>query len=264
MMHIIIGSGVVGQATGKWLIANNEDVIFNDINEVIVKKLIKNGYNATTNIEKNIDLKKVNVYWICTAEWNTEEALKKAVKCSSIKNDAVFVIRSTTLPGTTKHFKEKYNIKFIAHNPEFLRESSAVFDMFHPDRVVIGTDSSFVLATLTNVYKTAYSKIVKTDSTSSEIIKLASNCWLATQISYWNEIKKICEKFKVNSQNVANVCTLDKRISKYGTNMLGTSYGGFCLPKDLKALSNLFKEKDLYSEFLHLVSKVNKEGGEEK
>ena len=260
MKHIIVGSGVVGQATGKWLLANKEEVLFNDINEKIVEQLNKEGYNATSHIEK-VDPKEYSIIWICTAEWNTEKALSKVAKFQDEKlgNLIIYVIRSTTLPGTTKELKEKYKIRFIAHNPEFLRASTAIEDMFNPDRIIIGTDCHFVYSTLYSIYKTTHAPIVNVDFTSSEVIKLASNCWLATQISYWNEIKKICEKFNLNPQAVANACTLDKRISKYGSKMVGTPYSGFCLPKDMETFSNLFKEKDLHSEFLHLVSRTNKD-----
>jgi len=228
-------------------------VFFYDIKKQILDKLGQQGYNTTDKLDK----KGYDIFWVCTAEWNTEQAVKDVLPLISDK--AVLVVRSTVLPGTTKQLKDKYKIRHIVHNPEFLRERTAIDDMFHPDRIVIGTDSDYARKVLAEIYRTVYSRIVFTDSTTSETVKLASNCWLATQISYWNEVKRICDVLNINPQEVANICTLDGRISRYGSSMFGTPYGGFCLPKDMEAFSNLFKEKKIQSDFLALVSKTNKE-----
>lgn len=250
MKHMIIGAGIVGTATGVWLKANSEDVIFCDIKPEVLKKLKNKGFKVTKEIKKT----KIDIYWICTAEWDTERILKQL---SGIVNDQIIVIRSTMPPGLTKKLARKYKYKHAAHIPEFLKQKTAIQDIFDKDRVIIGTDSVIAKSELTKVFHSVTIPVIFTDTTTSELIKYASNCWLASQISYWNEIKKICDEFKVNPQMVANGSTLDRRISKYGTAMLGEPYAGFCFPKDMDALIKAFEQKKLKPIFLKAVKKVN-------
>lgn len=250
MKHLIIGSGVVGTATGVWLNANCEDVTFCDLKPEVLKKLKNKGYKVTTRIKDN----KADIYWICTAEWNTEEIIENL---SKVHQDPTIVIRSTMPPGSTKNIAKKYGIKHIAHMPEFLKQKTAIADIFDKDRVIIGTIDEKTKQKLTKVFNSETVKIIFTDSTTSELIKYASNCWLAMQISYWNEIKKICDEFKINPQMVANATCLDRRISKYGTAMIGEPYAGFCFPKDMDALIKSFEENGLDPVLLKAVRKVN-------
>ena len=257
MRHLIIGAGVVGTATGVWLKANNEKVIFNDLKPETLKKLKNKGFDVTSNIKDT----KVDIYWICTAEWNTEDVLKNI---SKINDDPVIAIRSTLPPGSTVKLSKKYKIKHIAHIPEFLRAKTAIQDIFDKDRVVIGVNDKKTKEKLQKAFNSTTVPAIFTDSTTSEMIKYASNCWLASQISYWNEIKKLCDKLKVNPQMVANAATLDRRISKYGTAMLGEPYAGFCFPKDMKALIKAFEEKKIEPIFLKAVVKLNNSLKKEK
>jgi len=250
MKHLIVGSGVVGTATGVWLNANCENVTFCDIKPEILKRLKNKGFNVTSDLKE----KKVDIYWICTAEWNTEEAIKKIVEFN--KNPTI-IIRSTMPPGSTAKISKKYKIKHIAHMPEFLKQKTAIADIFDKDRVIIGTTDEKTKQNLKEIYHSETVKIIFTDSTTSELIKYASNCWLASQISYWNEIKTLCDKYKVNPQMVANAACLDRRISNYGTAMIGEPYGGFCFPKDMDALIKSFEENGLNPVFLKAVKKVN-------
>ena len=250
LKHLIIGSGVIGSATGIWLKANNEEIIFCDIKPEILKKLEIKGFKVTTKIE-NI---KADMFWICTAEWNTEEVLKKL---SKHYKDPFVLIRSTTPPGTVEKLGKKYNIRHIAHIPEFLKQKTAIQDIFDKDRIIIGTTDKETQEKLKQVFNSETIKIIYTTPTTSELIKYASNCWLAMTISYWNEIKKICDKYKVNPQMVANAACLDRRISKYGTAMIGEPYAGFCFPKDLDAFIKSFEENKIDSTLLKAVRKVN-------
>jgi len=250
MRHLIIGSGVVGTATGLWLNANNEDVIFCDIKPEILKKLKNRGFKVSKDILEN----KIDIYWICSAEWDVEKILKHL---SKFVKDSIVAIRSTMYPGETKKLAKKYKIKHIAHIPEFLRQKTAISDIFDKDRIIIGTVDKKTKTLLKKVYYSETLDIIFTDSTTSELIKYASNCWLSTQISYWNEIKIICDKFKINPQMVANAACLDKRISKYGTAMIGEPFSGFCLPKDIDALIKSFEKNNLDPILLKAVRKVN-------
>lgn len=248
MRHLIVGSGIVGFATGVWLEANGEEVYFNDIKPEALKELRGQGYKTST-----IDCK-ADIYWVCTAEGNVEEVLSKL---SELFKDPTVVVKSTTPPGTIQNLGRKYGLKHIAHVPEFLKTKTAIADIFDTDRVIIGTVDDETKSKLKKIYQVETVEVIFTNPTTSELIKYASNCWLATQISYWNEIKKICNKFNVNPQMVANASCLDKRISKYGTAMIGTAFIGFCLPKDLDALIKSFESMDLDPVLLKAVREVN-------
>ena len=257
MKHMIIGAGVVGTATGVWLNANRQEVIFCDIKPETLKRLQNKGYSVTLNI-KDI---KADVYWICTAEWDTEKIIKEL---SQAVKDPIVVIRSTMPPGLTKELAKKYKVKHLAHIPEFLKQKTAISDIFDKDRIVVGTTDEKTKNTLSKVFESETIDIIYTDTATSELIKYASNCWLAMQISYWNEIKKICDKLKVNPQMVANAACLDRRISKYGTAMLGEPFGGFCFPKDTKALVKAFEDNKLDPILLKAVQRVNEKIKKEK
>ena len=250
MKHLIIGSGIVGTATGVWLKANREEVVFCDIKPEVLQKLKNRGFKVTSKLESE----KSDIYWICTAEWNTEEVLKKLSKSFT---DPVIVIRSTMPPGSTDELCKKYKLKHYAHIPEFLRQKTAISDIFDEDRIIVGASNEKTEKILRKVFASVTSPMIFTNPKTSELIKYASNCWLAMQISYWNEIKKISDKLKVNPQMVANAACLDKRISKYGTAMLGEPYGGFCFPKDMDALIKSFEKLGLNPELLKAVKLVN-------
>jgi len=257
MKHTIIGAGVVGTATGVWLKANLEEVLFFDIKPEALKKLQNKGYLTTSKL-KDIN---TDIFWICTAEWNVEEVIKMLKKYFK---DPTIVIRSTTPPGTIASLSKKYHLKHIAHVPEFLREKTAISDIFDKDRVIVGTIDEITELKLKKIFLVEMVEVIFTNPTTSELIKYASNCWLAVQISYWNEIKKICDKFNVNPQLVANAACLDKRISKYGTAMIGEAFSGFCLPKDINALIKSFKDVGLDPILLKSVRKVNEKIKKEK
>ena len=253
MKHLIIGAGIVGKATGILLQSHNEDVYFNDVKEEVLLDIQKNGYQILRRV-KEID--SFDIVWICTAEWNTPSVLKNLPYQAT---ETIVVIRSTMPPGETKKLSKETGRLLIAHVPEFLKEATYIEDAFHPDRIVIGSNQLKVLQILNGLFSRIHPNvpILTVTPTTSELIKLASNAWLATQISYWNEIHKISKQYNVDPQEVANGCTLDHRISTYGTKMIGQPFSGFCLPKDLITLQNSFKDKKMTSEFLKHVAKAN-------
>lgn len=248
---------MVGTATGVWLHANQEDVIFYDIKPEALKRLKNKGFNVTSII-KDVH---ADIYWVCTAEWDVEEVLSKL---SELFKDPTVVVRSTTPPGTIQNLGKKYGLKHIAHVPEFLKAKTAIADIFDKDRVIIGTMDDETRSKLKKIHQVEMVEVIFTSPTTSELIKYASNCWLAAQISYWNEIKKICNEFKVNPQMVANASCLDRRISKYGTAMIGEAFSGFCLPKDLDALIKSFEGSGLDPILLKAVRRVNEQIKKEK
>lgn len=257
MKHLIIGSGIVGEATGILLKAHEEEICFYDKNKKVLDRLKEKTYPIVYD-KKDIDYSYYNLIWICTAEWNVDEVMEDLNK--KARNNTTIIIRSTTAPGTVQTIVDKYKHFIIAHVPEFLKAKTHIEDTFNPDRIIIGTNNIMFGYTIRDFFMLLHpdKPVLVVSSTESELIKLASNSWLATQISYWNEILRICKLFKANSQMVANGCTLDHRISNYGTKMIDEAFGGFCLPKDLVTLRDTFKDKKITSEFLKMVSEINK------
>ena len=127
----------------------------------------------------------------------------------------------------------------VVSNPEFLREGEAIRDFIYPDRVIIGTNDIKSVKILKNLYLPLISKgakYVNTSRRAAELIKYASNAFLATKITFINEIANLCEKIDVNVEDISIGMGLDKRI---GSRFLraGPAYGGSCFPKDTKALT---------------------------
>jgi UDPglucose 6-dehydrogenase len=145
-----------------------------------------------------------------------------------------------------------------ASNPEFLKEGSAVEDFKHPDRVLVGSepDASWAGDAVAELYEPLGCPIVRTDVASAEMIKLASNAFLATKISFINEIANVCEEVGSDVQEVAHGMGLDPRI---GPNFLkaGIGYGGSCFPKDVSALKQLAGNSGYHFQLLNAVIEVN-------
>jgi UDPglucose 6-dehydrogenase len=149
----------------------------------------------------------------------------------------------------------------VVSNPEFLREGSAIEDFMRPNRVVLGADSDQAIAILKDLYRPLYlieTPIVVTDVPTAELIKYASNAFLATKISFINEIANLCEKVGANVQMVAKGMGLDHRI---GSKFLhaGPGFGGSCFPKDLAALIQTGERHGQPMQIASAASKVNEE-----
>jgi nucleotide sugar dehydrogenase len=164
---------------------------------------------------------------------------------ANITRPVIVVIKSTVPVGTNERIRQLMNgatrdgIRIdIASNPEFLREGSAVEDTFHGDRIVIGADKPAVADVLEAINRPFGIPILKTDLYSSEMIKYASNAFLATKISFINEIANICDRLGANVDEVARGMGLDHRIGRQFLKA-GIGYGGSCFPKDTKALVQL-------------------------
>lgn len=151
----------------------------------------------------------------------------------------------------------KRKIKFdVASNPEFLREGQAISDFMHPDRVVIGTESKKAADLLTSLYKPLNAPLLITDIKSAELIKHASNSFLAAKISFINAIADICDKVGADITEVAAGIGLDKRIGPGFLNA-GIGYGGSCFPKDLDAFITISEKIGYDFELLKAVKRIN-------
>ena len=230
-LHIIGVKGVVGGATYE-----------------LFKRL---GYEVTGSDKGDTIDRDAYVYFVCVPEDNVPEVVEH------LKYIARFVvIRSSVVPGTCKRLST--GVLHITHNPEFLRESIATFDEFNPARIVIGECCPKHGDIVEELYQPLQRPIVRTDPTTSEFAKLASNVHLSCLISYWNEIEQIARKIGVSGHQVGMIASLDPRISTYGSR-LHNKYGGRCLPKDTQQLIDFAQNLGYDPILLKAVQKVNDE-----
>ncbi|MED3075891.1 UDP-glucose/GDP-mannose dehydrogenase family protein [Bacillus wiedmannii] len=289
MKIAIFGTGYVGLVTGVCLSDIGHKITCIDIDKKKVEKM-KDGISPIYEpgldklMQKNIKagrlsftteysevLKNVDLIYIAVGtpqkddgsanlQYIEQVALEIA---GSIEKDMIIVTKSTVPVGTNDYLKDlilrhlKFDVKInMVSNPEFLREGSAIQDSFHGDRIVIGADSEEIANIVQEVNKPFRIPIFKTTIRSAELIKYASNAFLATKISFINEISNICEKVNANVDDVAYGMGLDKRI---GTQFLkaGIGYGGSCFPKDTHALVQIAGNVDYEFELLKSVIYVN-------
>ena len=177
----------------------------------------------------------------------------------------VIVDKSTVPVGTARQVKRIISeanpgADFdVASNPEFLREGAAISDFMRPDRVVIGADSSRAEALLRQLYRPLNlieAPIMVTDLESAELIKYASNAFLATKISFINEMSMLCEKVGADVHAVAKGMGLDGRIGKKFLHP-GPGFGGSCFPKDTQALIRMAQEQQVSTRIVEAVLEVN-------
>ena len=273
MKICMIGTGYVGLVSGTCFadLGNHVICVDKDLKKInclkngivpiyepglseLVKKNYNNGrLNFTNNLSEAI--KKSNIVFICVGTPTKKNS--NAADLSQIYNVAKeigkhihrfkIVINKSTVPVTTgdeieRILSKKKSRKLfsVVSNPEFLREGEAIRDFSYPDRIVIGTKNSKSNKILKNLYSPLISKGAKYINVSrkaAELIKYASNAFLATKITFINEIANLCEKTDINVEDISIGMGLDKRI---GGRFLraGPAYGGSCFPKDTKALIN--------------------------
>lgn len=175
----------------------------------------------------------------------------------------LIVMKSTVPIGTHKKVcqwvsdAQHVHVPFdVVSNPEFLREGSAVYDCFHPDRIVIGSDSETAAQQVSMLYKSIDSPLVITNPSTAEMIKYASNAFLATKISYMNELARLCDQVDVSISTVAQGMGLDSRIGRSFLRA-GIGYGGSCFPKDVLSLLHTAKDYGMDLNLLRSVVEVN-------
>ena len=227
--NIIVGcGGIVGNATLRFFRNKYSNFFGIDKKDEVEWGIPEDWKFDFDYIHKNC------IVWICTREGSVIDVIEQYKPYT--KN---FVIRST-LPRELFDLPEKYPELNILHVPEFLRENFALEDMINTKKIVIGGNAPELKIYLKELFQNIlpYTPIVSDLSfKESCLVKLFSNSYLATLISYWNEAGKICEKENVNSEKIASVCAMDPRISEYGT-IPGAKFGGMCLPKDLNHILN--------------------------
>lgn len=289
----VVGSGYVGLVTGTCLADFGANVICMDNDKTKIDKLLAGGipiYEPGLDdlVERNVYYKRLSFttdikYTVeeCTAIFiavgtppkddgsaDLQFVLAVASDIGKHINKYTVIIDKSTVPvGTGKLVKEtiqreldKRGVKIefdVVSNPEFLREGRAIHDFTHPDRVVIGCESKQAEELMRNVYRVLYlnsTPFVFTTIETAEMIKYASNAFLATKISFINEMALLAEKVGANIQDIAKAMGMDGRISPKFLHA-GPGYGGSCFPKDTKAIVDIAKKYD--EDFLVIKAAIN-------
>jgi UDPglucose 6-dehydrogenase len=288
----VIGTGYVGLVTGTCFAETGNQVICVDINEAKVEKMrqgvipiyephldvlfernIKAGrLTFTTDIVDGVKDAEIIFLALPTPPGEDGSAdlsyiLGVAEHLGKIITDYKVVVDKSTVPvGTaekvTAAIKANANVDFdVVSNPEFLREGFAVDDFMKPDRVVIGTSSERAKKVMEQLYKPFVRQgnpIIFMDEKSAELTKYAANSFLATKITFMNEIANFCELVGADVDKVRIGVGSDDRIGKRFL-FPGIGYGGSCCPKDVQALVNSGKENNFSFQILDAVMKVNEE-----
>ncbi len=287
----IIGTGYVGLTTGASLADRGHHVLCVDVNRVKIAQLrkarmpiyepgledvVRRNMRAgrlkfDTSNAKAVDFGEV--IFICvqtpqrsdgTADLSAIEAVAREI-ASSLRKFCVIVEKSTVPVATGSRVKKviaKYrpqDVEFeVASNPEFLREGCAMEDAMNPDRIVLGVESTRAEKILRQVYKPFKAPVLVTNMKSAELIKHASNAFLATKISFANALAGICEAAGADVMEVTRGMGMDRRIGPAFLNA-GIGYGGSCFPKDVAAFEAISRELGVEFGLLREVQRVNEQ-----
>ncbi len=276
----IIGSGYVGLVSGTCLadfgmevtcVDNNKDKIDMlkkgiipiyepELSSMVEKNIYYKRLNFTTDIKKAVEENEVIFIAVGTppaedGSADLQYVMQVAGDIAKYMNGYKVIVDKSTVPvGTGQKVKkiisealkkrgEKFNFDLVS-NPEFLREGAAIRDFTHPDRVVLGAESEKAIEIMKEVYRVLYlneTPFLITNIETAELIKYASNSFLATRITFINELTELCEKVGANIQHVSKGMGMDGRI---GPKFLhaGPGYGGSCFPKDIQALLKIGRD----------------------
>ena len=256
----IIGQGFVGNAIYQKF-KNYFDVLTYDLDSKLCNSTLENLCEKCETIFVCLPTP-MNENGSCCTDI-VEDCLKDIEILTSFEQkQKTIVLKSTVSPGTT----EKWNIEFsflqIIFNPEFLTEANAVSDFENQNRIILGGPRPQTTK-LKQIYSKVFPKahIIKTNSTHAEMVKYLTNSFLATKVSFANEIYQICEKLKVDYDKVVEYATLDDRLGKTHWQVPGPDgdygFGGHCLPKDLSALIHIAMKLDVDINVLNAVEEAN-------
>jgi UDPglucose 6-dehydrogenase len=272
--------GWVGLVTATCFAELGHDVIAMDIDAAKIRSLSRgrvpihepgidellerNGERLTFTTEMEDVLESARLLFCCVDTPPTYSGdadlsrVQAVVSQLADDGDHALVMKSTVPSGTGRAIRRDAPDVAYVSCPEFLKEGTAVEDFLHPDRVVIGADAGaeWAATEVEALYRPLGGEIVRTDVASAEMIKLAANAFLATKISFINEIANVCEEVGADVTEVARGMGLDKRI---GPSFLraGVGYGGSCFPKDVSALKQLAGNTGYHFQLLTAVIEVN-------
>ena len=256
----IIGQGFVGNAIYQK---------FKNYFDVLTYDLDKSKCNST---KENLIFKCNTIFLCLPTPMNTDGSCNVDILQTELENidlitdnqetKKTIVIKSTVSPGTTARWNSLYDSLNLVFNPEFLTEVNAVEDFNNQNRIILGGPRP-ATTELRRMYSKVFPKahIIKTDSTHAEMVKYLTNSFLATKVSFANEIYQICDKLKIDYDKVVEYATLDDRLGKSHWNVPGPDgdfgFGGHCLPKDLSALIFLAMNLDTETNVLNAVEETN-------
>ncbi|WP_425385316.1 UDP-glucose dehydrogenase family protein [Wolbachia endosymbiont (group B) of Schoenobius gigantella] len=289
-MHItIIGVGYVGLVSGTMLSEQGHKVDCIDINTEKIE-LLKSGKiplyepGLADYLENNIKSQRIRffdsyfqinpnteVVFITVdtpsdslGNANLQNVYNAVSEVSErVNQDCLIVIKSTVPPGTAENIynylsNKGYNFD-LGVNPEFLKQGSAVSDFLYPDRIIIGVKTKLARAKLEVIYRSFIDKnipLIVTDTVTAEMIKYASNAFLATKVAFINEMAGLCELLGADIDLLANSMGMDHRIGKEFLKA-GPGFGGSCFPKDLSALIRLAEDHNVKLHILNSVKESN-------
>jgi len=286
MNIVVIGTGYVGLVTGVGFSQLQNNVTFIDLDSKKIqllrdKKLpffepdLDKHFTNYENFQRmkfvdnylDVEWEKIEVVFICVQTPNNAETnsvdtkfLASAIKeVSKLDNkDIVITVKSTIPPYEIENVCnqigfDKNNLLF---NPEFLREGSAIFDFFNPDRIVIGGSNQSKINILLNLYKEFNCEFVVTDSISSQLIKYLANTYLPLRLSFVNEASRLASYSHANLEDVLKGVGLDKRIGNHYFRP-SPSWGGSCFPKDLVEVNNFYDTSKLELPLISNIIKSN-------
>jgi UDPglucose 6-dehydrogenase len=285
----VIGTGFVGVVSAAVYASFGNQVIGLDIDErkiaslrngqvpffepelenLLLSQQKKGNLSFTTDYETAISNAEIIIIAVGTPSAADETADLKFVFASAksmapyLQDNAIVAIKSTVPPTTLERTMEIIhqvsNAKvYGASLPEFLREGSAVHDTLHPDRIVIGSDNVFVRQTLEQLHAPLQAPIIHCSVASAQMAKYTANAYLATRITFINEIANLCEKNGADINQVIDAIGHDKRIGPHYW-YPGLGYGGSCFPKDVKELAAYSRSIGEDGNLLNHVNKINKE-----
>jgi UDPglucose 6-dehydrogenase len=279
----VIGTGYVGLVTAAGFAELGSDVVCVDIDAGKIERLkrgeipiyepgleelvAKNRERMTFTTDLSEALERARLLFVAVGTPPTYSgdadlsAVHAVVGAMPASDRHALVMKSTVPVGTGAAIKRvfaeqgKAGFRYVSC-PEFLKEGSAVKDFLHPDRVVVGDDGDWAGDAVVDLYAPLNAPLVRTDISSAEMVKLASNAFLATKISFINEIANVCEETGADVLEVARGMGLDDRI---GPKFLqaGIGYGGSCFPKDVSALKQLAGNSGYHFQLLNAVIEVN-------
>ncbi|MFH0918362.1 MAG: UDP-glucose/GDP-mannose dehydrogenase family protein [Candidatus Omnitrophota bacterium] len=291
-MHIsIIGSGYVGLVSGacfaelgnQVICADNDTKKISDLKkgivpiyepgleELIVNNLKNKRLKFTSSIKEAVKSSEVIFIAVGTPTLENGEAdltgIENVARSIAQHMDGYrLIVEKSTVPVETcvwikktvaTYLKNKYKFDVVS-NPEFLREGSAINDFNHPDRIVLGLESSKARQIMTDLYQPVNAPILITNIKSAELIKHASNAFLATKISFINALARICEQVGADVKEVAQGMGMDNRIGRHFL-QAGIGYGGSCFPKDLEAFITIAEKLGYDFQILKAVRNTNQQ-----
>ena len=286
MNIVIVGTGYVGLVTGVGFANLKHEVTFIDLDSKKIKLLnekklpffepdLDKHFENSENFERmnfltnyeDVEWDNVDIVFICVQTPNNVSTnsvdtkfLESAIGeiASLNRDDIVITVKSTIPPYEIENVCKKigFNKEKLTFNPEFLREGSAVYDFFNPDRIVIGGYDQSKINILLELYSDFNSEIIVTDSVSSQLIKYLANTYLPLRLTFVNEASRLVNYSNANLEDVLKGVGMDKRIGKQYFRP-SPSWGGSCFPKDLVEVNNFYDNKKLELPLISNIIKSN-------